>query len=100
MKKIISSRGTGKTAKIIQMSAANGSYIVCHSLKEANEIQNRASEMGLKIPLPITYHEFLHQKYYLKGVKGFLLEDVDIFLQSLAPGIPIEAITARSSKSE
>lgn len=95
MKTHIIPRGKGKTTKLIKKSAETGDYIVCHSLDEANRIQAEAQEMGLQIPLPITYNEFLKKLYYGKVISGFLIDNADVFLQSLS-NVPINSITVSS----
>lgn len=95
MKTLIIPRGKGKTTELIKKSAEFGYYIVCQRLAEANRIQAEAQDMGLQIPLPITYDEFLKKKYYEKGISGFLIDNVDIFLQSLS-NVPIYYITVSS----
>jgi hypothetical protein len=95
METLIISRGKGKTTELIKKSAETGNYIVCHSLDEANRIQSKAQDMGLKIPLPITYDEFLKKRYYGKGIGGFLIDNADMFLQSLS-NVPINSITVSS----
>ena len=92
MQTYIISKGKGKTTKLIQKSAETGNYIVCYSLDEANSIQVFAQDMGLKIPLPITYDEFLNKQYYGKDINGFLIDNADMFLQSLS-NVPINSIT-------
>lgn len=95
MKTHIIPRGKGKTTELIKKSAETGDYIVCHRLDESNRIQAEAQEMGLQIPLPITYDEFLKKRYYGKGISGFLIDNADMFLQSLS-NVPINSITVSS----
>jgi hypothetical protein len=92
MEKIIMPRGTGKTHQLIIKSADTGDYIVCHSIDEALRIQHESNKLGVKIPLPITYNEFIKNEYYAKGIKGFLIDNVEKLLQSLTE-VPIKAIT-------
>lgn len=83
-------RGEGKTAYLIKKSAESGNYIVCRTMEVANHIQYHAKEMGLDIPLPITYSEFIHKEYGY--VNGFLIDDLEIFLEHLS-SVPVNAIT-------
>jgi hydrogenase maturation factor len=92
MKTYIISRGKGKTTKLIAESAKTGDYIICHCSFEAKRIQKEAQDMGLKIPLPITYNDFLEKRYYGKGISGFLIDNADMFLQSLTT-VQINSIT-------
>jgi len=95
METLIIPRGKGKTTELIKKSAESGDYIVCDRLHEANRIQVKAQSMGLQIPLPITYNEFLKKGYYGKGISGFLIDNADMFLQSLSK-VPINSITVSS----
>ena len=54
---IIGGRGSGKTTKLIRMSAENNIYIVCLDRRRALNIAAMAREMGLTIPFPITVEE-------------------------------------------
>ena len=86
-----------KTTKLIKESAGTGDYIVCFNSKEAIRIKTKAQKMRLDIPLPITYDEFLHRRYCGKNIKGFLIDNVDLLLQSLTQ-VPINSITINKSK--
>jgi hypothetical protein len=92
MEKIIEPRKSGKTTLLINKSAASGDYIVCEDNKNAIIIKRRALDMGLNIPCPITYEEFINKRYFGKNIKGFLIDNADYFLQYLSH-IPIHAIT-------
>lgn len=92
MEKIIKGRGQGKTLDLIKKSSLTGDYIVCSNFNNAAMIQCEAQEHGLNIPFPITYYEFTQKKYYSKGISGFLIDNVEMFLESLTD-VPINAIT-------
>jgi len=92
MKIIIKPRGMGKTTELIKQSSKEWKYIVCHSHKEATRIQEQARRINVEIPLPITYQEFLEKQYYGKGIKGFIIDNADMLLQSLSP-VKIDIIT-------
>lgn len=94
MKVIHSERGTGKTTKLIEMSADTGFYIVCHDAREAHRVHLEAIKMGLDIPFPITYWEFLNGMYHSKGVKGVLVDNADVLIHYISK-VPIGAITIR-----
>jgi len=85
-------RGGGKTSQLIRKSAKTGYYIVCINQDNASYIQSKAIDMGLDIPFPITFHEFLHGRYSAAGVKGVLIDNADILLESVST-VPIGAIT-------
>lgn len=92
MKKIIDKIRSGKTTQLIKMSAETGAYIVCLSMEDAARIQRQSQQMNLKIPFPITFDEFVSRKYYGAGVKGFLIDNADMLLQSMS-NVPVLAIT-------
>jgi hypothetical protein len=92
MEKIILGRGEGKTDCLIRLSAENHNYIVCATMQEAGRIQQRANELGLDIVLPITYREFVERDYNGRGVKGFLIDNIEHLAQSMTV-VPVNAIT-------
>ena len=94
MKKIMMEPGYGKTYQLIKMSAETRNYIVCNSKKECSRIHAMSLEMGLSIPFPISYEEFLGKEYYGKRIRGFLIDNVDDLLESIST-VRINAITMR-----
>lgn len=92
MNKIIDAIGSGKTTQLIKISAETGAYIVCLNMDEAARIQHQSQQMNLKIPFPITFDEFISRKYYGAGIKGFLIDNIEMLLQSMS-NVPILAIT-------
>jgi hypothetical protein len=92
MEKIIMKRGYGKTTQLIKKSAETKNYIVCRNSDEAREIQCKAMKLGLDIPFPITYTEFIEKKYCGKNINGFLIDNVDILLEFIS-NVPVNAIT-------
>lgn len=86
-----------KTAKLIHISAETSAYIIVRSIKEARRVFHRAEEMGLDIPFPLSYSEFIYGLYSGKNIKGFLIDDADALLQSLSKGVPILAISISES---
>jgi len=93
MRLILRPKQGGKTTELINLSAENGGYIVCHTRNEAYRIRTQAREMGLFIPLPLTYIEFFNRQLYPPGVKRFLIDNVEMLLQFIARDILIEAVT-------
>ena len=85
MEIIYKERGKGKTTDLIKLSAEKGYYIVCKGRDESQRIASQAIEMGLSIPLPITFNEFLCSDYGY-CVKGFLIDNADILLSHLGRG--------------
>jgi len=85
-------REYGKTTQLMKKSSKSGDYIVCHSLDEANRIQLEAKKLGLNIPLPITYADFVEKRYFGKNISGFLIDNLEMFLQHLS-NVPVNAVT-------
>lgn len=94
MLKIIKPRGGGKTTELIKISATNWYYIVCSSFKECTFISDQATEMGLKIPFPITVEEMLNNRN--SNIRGFLIDNVELFLNHLSPNTPVVGFTVGS----
>lgn len=94
---IVMERGAGKTSKAIRIASETFSYIVCLDSGEADRVAKQARKMGLDIPYPITYGEFLGGNFNPHGVKGFVIDNADMLLMEVigrsARGRPINAIT-------
>lgn len=99
MKKIVMKKGQGKTEELIKQSANNSGYIVCRSMLLAEAILFRAKQLGLSIPMPITYDEFINKRYRGRGIKSFLIDDVDVLLQYMTK-VTISAITLTEDSKE
>jgi len=93
MKVISRGRGAGKTTALVEMSAQTGSYIVTKDHHTARYTADLAKKMGLQIPFPLTFKEFLDHRWSSR-IKGFLLDDVELLLlHILSHDAPIEAMT-------
>lgn len=93
METILKKRGEGKTFDLIKISAETGEYIVC---RNPYFVANEARKIGVSIPFPLTYDEFLRGQYYGKGVIGLLIDDVDELVNRIA-NVPVNAITLNIS---
>lgn len=93
MKVISGARGTGKTTELINKAADEELYIVCFSREEADRVANHAAKIGKKIPHPITMDELIKSQFHEIGIKGFLIDNGDVLLQSLARSVPVKAVT-------
>jgi len=92
MEKIILERGQGKTTSLIKRSSESGEYIVCSTLDEASRISAEARSMGLDIPFPISYGEFISGQYSSRNINGFLVDNADQLIKVISR-VPITAIT-------
>ncbi len=82
MKIIITERGGGKTTILMRESARTGYHIVCSPVT-LDYILSLASSEGRRIPRPITFDEFINKDYNGKSIKGFIIDDADLLLQTL-----------------
>ncbi len=96
MEIVVSGKQSGKTYNLIKACAEKGGYIVCLDHKQAYSIAERAREMGLDIPFPLTADEFLAGAYHPPGVQRLFIDNADMLLQSMA-SVPIEIITMTDS---
>lgn len=93
MKIIIKPRGKGKTTDLINLCANNNySLIVVHTQENARLVFEAAKRLKKHIPMPITYQEFIENRYSAQNVDTFLIDNVDMLLQRMTR-VPIEAIT-------
>jgi hypothetical protein len=91
-KVIIGKRGSGKTDAIIRLAAKEFLYIVCSS-GEVRRIVDRAKSMDLDIPFPLSYSEFMSGQFCGRGIKGFVVDNVDLLVIGMARGVPVRAIS-------
>ncbi|MGD1319180.1 hypothetical protein [Chryseobacterium sp. 2R14A] len=93
MKVIVKPRGKGKTTELIKLSAQTGAYIICQDMRNADAIMRHAHELNLNIPCPITFYDFDNRMYFGAGIKGFLFDNLDDYIQHLSRNVPILAVT-------
>lgn len=93
MKVIYKPRQSGKTMDLIRMSANTDKVIVCSNQTNRENIQNKAEILGLNIPEPITYSQFVQGEYRSKKISKFLIDDAEYLLEILGGVIGVEAIT-------
>ena len=58
----VGSRQSGKTIELIKHSCLYGQIIVVAASVSVRYIEQKAKELGLNIPAPITYDEFINNK--------------------------------------
>ena len=86
MRIIYGPAGSGKTTQLIKIAAKHDYYMVVKSAAEARRVKHEAIKLGYDILFPLTYREFLDNKYYKSGIKGFLIDNADMMLQELSEG--------------
>lgn len=98
MKLFLSGRHTGKTTELIKLAAERFCYIVCRSRAEADRISRIAKELNFDIPYPITYVDFIRADYYHKGIRGFVIDDIDALLLEMCPYVPIVGVALNTDQ--
>jgi hypothetical protein len=91
MKRIIASRYGGKTTRLINMAKETGGYIVC---AKPHEVADQARRMGVDIMFPLSYSEFINNRYYGKNIKGFLFDNVEDLLHEMSGPVRVFAMSA------
>lgn len=94
MKVIHWPRAAGRTTKLIKESAEHQYHIICMNMTECKRIEKEAERMGVEIPHPIAFHEFIDCTGRMVGLrpKGLLIDNADFLLQQFARDIPIKTI--------
>ena len=93
MKVIARPRQGGKTTDLVKLAAQEFLYVVCPDRHQVRHVQRMAAEMGLDIPFPMTWGEFLRCDYHSKGVQGFVIDNLDLCIQSMSPVVPVRAVS-------
>ena len=95
MEIILGARQTGKTTVLIKRSAETKESIVVYDKQATLRISRMADDLGLSIPFPLTYSEFVNHEYRGRGIYGVLIDNADRFLRFLSP-VRIGAISINS----
>ena len=90
---LVGERASGKTTRLIQMSAEGKGIIVAPTPKMAKYIADKAKEMELTIPEPIGWSSFVYNHRREKG--PFLLDEVGLILNNM--GITTATLDAECS---
>lgn len=104
MRTLYSGRQSGKTMKLIKISAELSVPIIVKDVATGNHLKRRAKEMGVKIPNPISIDDIITGR--IKGINfnTVLVDDADYILEVLiaskVPGCRIDtiALVARNEK--
>lgn len=86
---IIGDRQTGKTSKLIRISAAEGRYIVVPTEGMKRSVARQAREMGLNIPYPVCSAEL---PFHVRFHSSVLVDEAQMLLETII-GAPISAMT-------
>ncbi len=83
-------RGAGKTTLLAKYAKDNDFYLVVAGRVEEGRIRHLLKENAPKM---LTFEEFLHRRYHSPGIKGFVIDNVDLLLQEMSPSIQIFGIS-------
>lgn len=86
----------GKTTDIIELALKGDSYIVCMDMREVRRVWEIILERKLSLPQPITWREFVENKYFARGIRSFVIDNLDMCIQSMSR-VPIVAISVTGS---
>lgn len=90
---ICSQRQTGRTTKLIEKCARyRYALIVCPSRMRANNIFHYARKMGIHIPMPMTFGDFLKGRFAAEHIDAFLIDDLDSCLANYSWNVPIDTV--------
>lgn len=100
MKVIVGKRGSGKTEAAIRLAGEHSAYMVVANPMRRVYVDQRAKEMGVDIPPPVTYEEFLYGQWSGSPIRAFVVDDIDDLVQSIAKTVPVLAITVTYPDAE
>ena len=97
---IAGKQNSGKTDALIEIAGKEFAYVVVADPRRATAVERRAQELNVKIPFPLTYDEFRRGEYFGRGVRAFVIDDVDDLVRSMSMNVPVLAISATVTDSE
>ena len=93
MKLIYSGRQTRRTTELIKRC---GEYryalIVCPTKKQADYVFKMSLGMGVNIPMPITFRDFIEGGFFSPNIDAFLIDNLDDCLNTCTKGVPIDSV--------
>jgi hypothetical protein len=93
MKVYVRPRQGGKTHELIELAAEEQLTIVCSTLEMVRNVEQRARDMNLDIPKPVSWRYLARGGLRGRRVKGLLVDDADACLQDLAGPVPVVALS-------
>ena len=85
-------RQGGKTTELVRLAAEEFLYVVCPDQAQVFYVARMARDMGLGIPFPLTWHEFATGRYHSQGIKGFVIDNLDLCIQGMSH-VPVRAVS-------
>lgn len=100
MKKIIGTRGSGKTTKLIKQAAKENSVIMTTTNRQAENVRKQADELGLTV-LATSVENIINDNGIKRGSvlavlmqkNGILIDDADLVLTRILSGVTIKGIS-------
>lgn len=92
MRIILGPPRSGKTTKLVRLSAASGAPIVTRDVRQVSKVLNLAQRLNLTIPKPMTYDEFLKRDYTTATFRSVLVDDVEALVLRLSK-VQVDALT-------
>lgn len=92
MQIFIGDRRSGKSTIAIKQASEKDLYIVCPDRAQVDQTMRLARELKLPIRMPITWDDFVNERYYGKNIKGFVIDNLDICVQRMT-NVNIELAT-------
>ena len=90
---IVADRQKGKTRHLITKCSQDGySLIICPTRAMCIHTFEEARKMGLKIPMPITFDDFVKGKFHSRGINKFYFDELQMSLAIMANGVPIDTV--------
>ena len=93
MKVLLMHRQTGKTTACIRASSGTGYVIIVPTMVQGEYVKRKAKEMNLEIPEPILFHDAVTNRSVLMGIKGIIIDELNMCVQSLFGDIPVVLAT-------
>lgn len=81
MIRVIGTRGSGKTTKLLNLAAENGYVIVEPNAMMADHVRHMAIEKGINVNV-IGAHELLYRQHGVVREK-YLVDELEMFMASL-----------------
>ena len=100
MKKIIGTRGSGKTTKLIKQAAKENYVIMTATNRQADNVRKQADELGLTV-LVTSVENIISSNGINRGSvlavlmqkNGILIDDADLVLTRILSGVTIKGIS-------
>ena len=100
MKKIIGTRGSGKTTKLIKQAAKENYVIMTATNRQADNVRKRADELGLTV-LATSVENIINDNGIKRGSvlavlmqkNGILIDDADLVHTRILSGVTIKGIS-------